>query len=82
MVPLGTRSKHMERGGTVTPTREETIRWGQKRAMGTKESTQEMTETREFDLPQDGFRLKDHPWLAADITVEDEIRYALDEIRL
>ena len=41
--------------------------------MGTKESTQEMTETREFDLPQDGFQLK---------TVEDEIRYALDEIRL
>ena len=40
--------------------------------MGTKESTQEMTETREFDLPQ----------LAADVTVEDEIRYALDEIRL
>ena len=36
--------------------------------MGTKESTQEMTETRDFDLPQD--------------TVEDEIRYALDEIRL
>ena len=31
--------------------------------MGTKESTQEMTETRDFDLPQDGFRLKDHPWL-------------------
>ena len=26
--------------------------------MGTKESTQEMTETREFDLPQDGFQLK------------------------
>ena len=42
--------------------------------MGTKESTQEMTETREFDLPQDGFQLKNHPWLAADVTVEDEIR--------
>ena len=41
--------------------------------MGTKESTQEMTETREFDLPQDGFQLKNHPWLAADVTVEDEI---------
>ena len=50
--------------------------------MGTKESTQEMTETRDFDLPQDRFQLKDHPWLAADITVEEEIRYALDEIRL
>ena len=50
--------------------------------MGTKESTQAMTETREFDLPQDGFQLKNHPWLAADVTVEDEIRYALDEIRL
>ena len=50
--------------------------------MGTKESTQEMTETRDFDLPQDGFQLKNHPWLAADITVEEEIRYALDEIRL
>ena len=50
--------------------------------MGTKESTQEMTETRDFDLPQDRFQLKDHPWLAAEITVEDEIRYALDEIRL
>ena len=45
--------------------------------MGTKESTQEMTEIRDFDLPQDGFRLKDHPWLAADITVEEEIGYAL-----
>ena len=40
--------------------------------MGTKESRQEMTETRDFD----------HPWLAADVTVEEEIRYALDEIRL
>ena len=39
--------------------------------MGTKDNTQEMTETRDFDLPQDGFRLKDHPWLAADITVEE-----------
>ena len=45
--------------------------------MGTKESTQEMTETREFDLPQDGFQLKNHPWLAADVTVEDEIPRAL-----
>ena len=50
--------------------------------MGTKESTQEMTETRDFDLPQDRFQLIDHIWLAADITVEEEIRYALDEIRL
>ena len=50
--------------------------------MGTKESTQEMTEIRDFDLPQVGYQLKDHPWLAADVTVEDEIRYALDEIRL
>ena len=49
--------------------------------MGTKESTQEMTEIRDFDLPQVGYQLKDHPWLAADVTVEDEIRYALDEIR-
>ena len=50
--------------------------------MGTKESSQEMTETRDFDLSQDGFLLKNHPWLSADVTVEDEIRYALDEIRL
>ena len=50
--------------------------------MGTKESAQEMTETKGFDLPQDSFQLADHPWLAADVTVEDEIRYALDEIRL
>ena len=50
--------------------------------MDTKESAQEMTETQAFDLPQDSFRLTDHPWLAADVTVEDEIRYALDEIRL
>ena len=50
--------------------------------MGANESTQEMAETRVFDLPQDGFQLKDHPWLAEDITVEDEIKYALDEIRL
>ena len=50
--------------------------------MGTKESAQDMTETRDFDLPQDSFQLADHPWLAADVTVEDEIRYALDEIRL
>ena len=48
--------------------------------MGTKESTQEM---QGFDLPpEDSFQLEDHPWLAADIIVEDEIRYALDEIRL
>lgn len=50
--------------------------------MGTKESRQEMTETRDFDLLQDGFQLKDHPWLAADVIVEEEIRYALDEKRL
>ena len=50
--------------------------------MGTKDITQAMSETQVFDLPQDDFQLADHPWLAADITVEDEIRYALDEIRL
>ena len=50
--------------------------------MGTKESAQEMTETQLLNLPQDSFQLTDHPWLAADVTVEDEIRYALDEIRL
>ena len=50
--------------------------------MGTKESTQEMTEIRDFDLPQNRFQLKDHPWLAADVIVEEEIRYALDEKRL
>ncbi len=48
--------------------------------MGAKESAQEITEV--FDLPHKGFKLADHPWLAADITVEDEIRYALDEIRV
>ena len=47
--------------------------------MGTNENTQEMTETRGFDLP---IQLTDHPWLAADLTVDDEIRYALDEIRM
>lgn len=50
--------------------------------MGTKESVQEMTETQLLDLPQDGFQLADHPWLAADVTVEEVIRFALDEIRL
>ena len=50
--------------------------------MGTKESAQQMTETQIFDLPQDSFQLADHPWLAADVAVEDEIRYALDEIRM
>ena len=50
--------------------------------MDTKESTQEMMETQVFDLPQDSFQLADHPWLAADVIVEDEIRYALDEIRM
>lgn len=50
--------------------------------MGTKENTQEMAETQGSDLPLDCFQLADHPWLAADVTVEDEIRYALDEIRL
>ena len=50
--------------------------------MGTKENALEMTETQIYDLPQDSFQLADHPWLAADVTVEDEIRYALDEIRL
>ena len=50
--------------------------------METKENAQEMTETQVFDLPRDGFQLTDHPWLAADVNVEDEIRFALDEIRL
>lgn len=50
--------------------------------MGTKESTQELTEMQVMDLPQDIFQLENHPWLALDVTVEDEIRYALDEIRL
>ena len=50
--------------------------------MGTKESAQQMTETQIFDLPQDSFQLADQPWLAADVIVEDEIRYALDEIRM
>ena len=50
--------------------------------MGTKESAQEITETRGFDLPQDSFQLADHPWLAADVNVEEVIRFALDEIRL
>ena len=50
--------------------------------MGTKESAQQMTETQIFDLPQDSFQLGDHPWVAADVIVEDEIRYALDEIRM
>jgi hypothetical protein len=50
--------------------------------MGTKENAQEMIETQVLNLPQNGFQFADHPWLAADITVEDEIRYALDEIRL
>lgn len=49
--------------------------------MSTKESAQEITETQVFDLPQDGFQLTDHPWLTADVTVEEVIRYALDEIR-
>lgn len=53
-----------------------------KQEMDTKVNTQEMTETQPSDLPQDSFQLADHPWLAADVTVEDEIRYALDEIRL
>ena len=50
--------------------------------MGTNENTQEMTKTRDFDLPREDFQLTDHPWLAADLTVDDEIRYALDEIRM
>ena len=41
-----------------------------------------MTETQVLDLPQDSFQLADHPWLAADVTVEEVIRYALDGIRL
>ena len=32
--------------------------------MGTNENTQEMTETRGFDLPREDFQLTDHPWLA------------------
>ena len=50
--------------------------------MGTKEHTQDTAETIAYDLPQDSFQLTDHPWLAEDVAVEDEIRYALDEIRL
>ena len=50
--------------------------------MDTNEKTQEMTEMLVFDFPQNGFQLTDHPWLAEDVTLEDEIRYALDEIRL
>ena len=50
--------------------------------MGTNENSQEITEARDHDLLQEGFQLTDHPWLAADLTVEDEIRYALDEIRM
>ena len=50
--------------------------------MGTNENTQEMTKTRDFDLPREDCQLTDHPWLAADLTVDDEIRYALDEIRM
>lgn len=55
---------------------------GEYNIMGTKESTQEMMETQVFDLPQDSFQLADYPWLAADVIMEDEIRYALDEIRM
>jgi hypothetical protein len=50
--------------------------------MGTIESLPEMSEIQELDLPQDSYQLTDHPWLAVDLTKEDEIRYALDEIRL
>lgn len=50
--------------------------------MDTKECAQKLNETQVFNLSQDNFQMVDHPWLAADITVEDEIRYALDEIRL
>ena len=31
--------------------------------MGTNENSQEMNEAREWDLPQEGFQLIDHPWL-------------------
>ncbi len=41
-----------------------------------------MTETQVLNLPQDGFKLADHPWLTADVTVEEVIRYALNELRL
>ena len=41
--------------------------------MDKQENTQEMTDTQLTDLPQDSFQLADHPWLAADVTVEDEI---------
>ena len=50
--------------------------------MDTKESAQEVNETRVLNRSQDNFQMVDHPWLAADVTVEEEIRYALDEIRL
>ena len=55
---------------------------GENNTMGTKENAQEMTETQVYDLPQDSFQLADHPWLSADVTVEEAIRFALDEIRL
>ena len=50
--------------------------------MGTKENAQEMIETQVLNLPQNGFQLTDHPWLSADVNVEEVIRFALDEIRL
>ena len=50
--------------------------------MDTKECAQELNETQVFNFSQDNFQMVDHPWLAADVTVEEEIRYALDEIRL
>ena len=50
--------------------------------MNTNERSQEMTEMLDLDFTKNGFQLTDHPWLAEDVTLEDEIRYALDEIRL
>ena len=47
-----------------------------------KRTGNDRTETQVFDLPQNGFQLTDHPWLSADVNVEEVIRFALDEIRL
>lgn len=50
--------------------------------MNIRENTQEESETIVYDLPHDDFQPDNHPWLVADLTVGDEIRFALDEIRL
>ena len=48
--------------------------------MDKQENTQEMTDTQLTDLPQDSFQLADHPWLAADVTVEDEITLMMTKV--